>query len=64
MKHALPDPVADAAMQPLRLAWDGVQLHVHPRVTPEEIDGIIARLKRLQDVLASSQSRGGLILPT
>jgi hypothetical protein len=50
MKHGLPDPVADAAVQPLRLAWDGVQLHAHPAISPEEIDGVVKRLMRLRDL--------------
>lgn len=61
MKHGRPDPVADAALQPLRFAWDGVQLHAHPTITADEIEGIIARLKRLQEALTSHKH--GIIIP-
>ena len=48
------DAIAGAAVQPLRLAWDGVQIYVLPDVLPDEIDAVIDRLIFYRDKLKDS----------
>ncbi|MDR3427779.1 hypothetical protein [Silvimonas sp.] len=65
MKHGLPDPVADAVAQPLRLAWDGVQLHAIPSITPLEIEGIIQRLVKLHEMqMRAAPPKPTILIPT
>lgn len=47
------DPVRDALVQPLRLGWDGVQLHAAADLTVHELDGVMRRLETLRGVLLS-----------
>lgn len=59
MAREVTDPVRAACLQPLRIAWDGVQLHATPTIAAKEIDGVIERLQRLRTLV----DRPTLILP-
>lgn len=60
---AVSDPVRDALVLPLRLGWDGVQLHAAADITVHELDGVLRRLETLRNML-SNQLKPGLILPS
>lgn len=56
------DRVRDALVQPLRLGWDGVQLHAAADLTVHELDGVMHRLEALRNVLLNQPKNRLLLL--